>query len=164
MRSVREDHNPPRGSHDRTYRCRSEQKGEMGCVRVDHNPPQPYDMQDPSPSPDRDGATTFIRPRTYISDREGGGNHGIGTGTSTGMAPAQERLTVALSHCREHGRGATQPHCCIAALRQGQARRAEWQARTASLPQCRTVFSRDHFSSTSWPVWHRWSRWSTWTS
>jgi hypothetical protein len=59
----------------------------MGCVRVDHNPPQPYDMQDPSPSPDRDGATTFIRPRTYISDREGGGNHGTGTGTQ-----AQDRL------------------------------------------------------------------------
>lgn len=109
---------------------------------------QPYNMQVPSPSPERDGATTFIRLRTYISDREGGGNHG--TGTSIGMAQAQDRfmhmrmLTTALSHCREHCRNATQPHCRKAALlhcHRGKCaepigKRAPPHCRAAALPHC----------------------------
>ena len=74
---------------------------------------QSHNMPDSSPSPDRDSAATFIRQRTYISDREGGGNHGTNTGTSTGMAQAQDRLMhmhrliAAPSHCREHCHTAT---------------------------------------------------------
>jgi hypothetical protein len=129
------------------HRCRSERRDEKTITpHMCRTAAQPYNMQVPSPSPERDGATTFIRPRTY-NQRQGRGRqprhrHKHWHGTSTGQVHAHAHAhysIVALPRALPQCHTTTLPQSCTVALPQGQVRRADWQARTASLPRSCTA-------------------------